>query len=75
MDAFLRELKDTTQAQSSEIRGLKSVLMEAFAWAEETKSRAQQLNSPMYVCLWCILLFYSSKLDVFDSWLFRFLSI
>jgi hypothetical protein len=50
MDIFWRELKDTTQAQSSEIRGLKSVLMEAFAWVEEAKSRLQQLNCPMYVC-------------------------
>jgi hypothetical protein len=50
MDVFWRELKDTTQAQSSEIHGLKCVLMEAFAWVEEAKSRLQQLNSPMYVC-------------------------
>jgi hypothetical protein len=50
MDVFWRELKDTTLAQSSEIRGLKSVLMETFAWAEEAKSRLQQLNCPMYVC-------------------------
>ena len=49
MDEFWRELKDTTQAQSSEIHGLKSVLMEAFAWVEEAKSRTQQLNCPMYV--------------------------
>lgn len=51
MDIFWRELKDTTQAQSSEIRGLKSVLMEAFAWVEEAKSRLQQLNCPMYIQL------------------------
>jgi nuclear pore complex protein Nup214 len=49
MDEFWRELKDTTQAQSSEIHGLKSVLMETFAWVEEAKSRTQQLNCPMYV--------------------------
>lgn len=49
LDEFWRELKDTTQAQSSEIHGLKSVLMEAFAWVEEAKSRTQQLNCPMYV--------------------------
>ncbi|PNF32473.1 hypothetical protein B7P43_G04906 [Cryptotermes secundus] len=51
MDIFWRDLKDTTQAQSSEIRGLKSVLMEAFAWVEEAKSRLQQLNCPMYIHL------------------------
>jgi hypothetical protein len=49
MDEFWRELKDTTQFQSSEIHGLKSVLIEAFAWVEEAKSRTQQLNCPMYV--------------------------
>jgi hypothetical protein len=49
MDVFWRELKDTTQAQSSEIRGLKSVFMEACAWVQEAKSRLQQLNCPMYV--------------------------
>jgi len=49
MDEFWRELKDTTQAQSSEIHSLKSVLMEAFALVEEAKSRTQQLNCPMYV--------------------------
>jgi hypothetical protein len=49
MDEFWRELKDTTQAQSLEIHCLKSLLMEAFAWLEETKSRTQQLNCPMYV--------------------------
>ncbi|XP_069698621.1 nuclear pore complex protein Nup214 [Periplaneta americana] len=51
MDNFWRELKDTTQALSVEIHSLKSVLMEAFAWTEEAKSRAQQLTSPMYIHL------------------------
>ena len=49
MDEFWRELKDTTQAQSSEIHGLKSILLEAFAWFEEAKARTQQLICPMYV--------------------------
>jgi hypothetical protein len=50
VDDFLRDLEDTTQAQSSEIHGLKPALMEAFALAEEAKSRIQQINNPMYVC-------------------------
>lgn len=46
LDEFLRALEDTTQAQSSEIYGLKPALMEAFALTEEAKSRIQHLNNP-----------------------------
>jgi hypothetical protein len=62
VDEFLRDLEDTTQAQSSEIHGLKPALMEAFALAEEAKSRMQQLNNPTYVC-------------AVDFWSFRDLSL
>lgn len=63
---------DTTQAQSSEIRGLKSVLIEAFAWVEEAKSRLQQLNCPMYVCtkIWS---FRDLSLVLIASFVFKLL--
>lgn len=67
LDGFLRDLKDTTQAQSSEIHSLKPALMEAFALVQEAKSRVQQLDSPMYVCAAEFWSFRDQNLVFIDS--------
>nr|XP_033326444.1 nuclear pore complex protein Nup214 isoform X1 [Megalopta genalis] len=39
VDQFLRELRDTTNSLSSDIAYLKALLLQSFAWVEETKSK------------------------------------
>lgn len=39
IDQFLRELKKTTNSLSSDIAYLKALLLQSFAWVEETKSK------------------------------------
>ncbi|XP_018310212.1 nuclear pore complex protein Nup214 [Mycetomoellerius zeteki] len=39
IEQFLRDLKDTTNSLSSDIAYLKALLLQSFAWVEETKSK------------------------------------
>ncbi|XP_071573062.1 uncharacterized protein Nup214 [Temnothorax nylanderi] len=39
IEQFLRDLKDTTNGLSSDIAYLKALLLQSFAWVEETKSK------------------------------------
>ncbi|XP_015433648.1 PREDICTED: nuclear pore complex protein Nup214-like [Dufourea novaeangliae] len=39
IDQFLRELRETTNSLSSDIAYLKALLLQSFAWVEETKSK------------------------------------
>ncbi|XP_054007448.1 nuclear pore complex protein Nup214 [Hylaeus anthracinus] len=39
IDEFLRELRETTNSLSSDIAYLKALLLQSFAWVEETKSK------------------------------------
>ncbi|XP_043254325.1 nuclear pore complex protein Nup214-like [Colletes gigas] len=39
IDQFLRDLRDTTNSLSSDIAYLKALLLQSFAWVEETKSK------------------------------------
>ncbi|XP_011866102.1 PREDICTED: nuclear pore complex protein Nup214 isoform X2 [Vollenhovia emeryi] len=39
IEQFLRELKETTNSLSSDITYLKALLLQSFAWVEETKSK------------------------------------
>ncbi|RLU23140.1 hypothetical protein DMN91_005418 [Ooceraea biroi] len=39
IEQFLRDLKDTTNSLSSDIAYLKALLLQSFAWIEETKSK------------------------------------
>lgn len=39
IDKFLRELRETTNSLSSDIAYLKALLLQSFAWVEETKSK------------------------------------
>ncbi|XP_078045494.1 nuclear pore complex protein Nup214 [Augochlora pura] len=39
VDKFLRELRETTNSLSSDIAYLKALLLQSFAWVEETKSK------------------------------------
>jgi len=39
IEEFLRELKDTTNSLSTDIAYLKALLLQSFAWVEETKSK------------------------------------
>ncbi|CAG2069119.1 unnamed protein product [Timema podura] len=48
---FFRELKETTVAQSSEIHELKTIMVEAFAWLEDARSKLNLLNNPSYIQL------------------------
>ncbi|KOX79380.1 hypothetical protein WN51_09218 [Melipona quadrifasciata] len=44
IDKFLRELKETTNSLSSDIAYLKALLLQSFAWVEETKSKNAATN-------------------------------
>ncbi|XP_017765339.1 PREDICTED: nuclear pore complex protein Nup214 [Eufriesea mexicana] len=44
IDQFLRELKETTNSLSSDIAYLKALLLQSFAWVEETKSKNAATN-------------------------------
>ncbi|KAG8222907.1 hypothetical protein J437_LFUL003552 [Ladona fulva] len=51
MSNFLCELNETTQGQALEISALKTLLVEAFAWVEEAKSRQMHSKSSRYIHL------------------------
>ncbi|XP_029046237.2 nuclear pore complex protein Nup214 isoform X1 [Osmia bicornis bicornis] len=44
IDQFLRELRETTNSLSSDISYLKALLLQSFAWVEETKSKNAATN-------------------------------
>ncbi|CAK9812723.1 Nuclear pore complex protein Nup214 [Anthophora quadrimaculata] len=44
IDQFLRELRETTNSLSSDIAYLKALLLQSFAWVEETKSKNAATN-------------------------------
>ncbi|KOC66043.1 Nuclear pore complex protein Nup214 [Habropoda laboriosa] len=44
IDQFLRELRETTNSLSSDITYLKALLLQSFAWVEETKSKNAATN-------------------------------
>ncbi|XP_076233490.1 nuclear pore complex protein Nup214 [Calliopsis andreniformis] len=44
LDQFLRELRETTNSLSSDIAYLKALLLQSFAWVEETKSKNAATN-------------------------------
>lgn len=44
IDQFLRELRETTNSLSSDIAYLKALLLQSFAWVEETKSKNAASN-------------------------------
>lgn len=48
LESFLKELTETTTAQKSEIKSLKSLVFDLFAWIEDARSRVQQLSEHSY---------------------------
>ncbi|XP_076654538.1 nuclear pore complex protein Nup214 isoform X2 [Halictus rubicundus] len=51
IDQFLRELRETTNSLSSDIAYLKALLLQSFAWVEETKSKnAASMDFPTRNC-------------------------
>ncbi|XP_076285029.1 nuclear pore complex protein Nup214 isoform X2 [Lasioglossum baleicum] len=51
IDHFLRELRETTNSLSSDIAYLKALLLQSFAWVEETKSKnAASIDFPTRNC-------------------------
>lgn len=49
MESFLKELTETTTAQKSEVKSLKNLLFDLFAWIEDARSRVQQLSEHSYM--------------------------